>query len=532
MNTYSETRKVKALRPFVVGLVGHRKLSPADLHSLQEEFDSFLIQLLENLQETPLLVLTSIAEGADRLAHHSKYRDRIQICSVLPMPIKEYSKDFATKQQRESFEALIKNSEYVIAFNENSNKKFVGADRNKAYKECADWISDHSNSLVAIWDGGPSRGIGGTAGTVRRRLRALGANSHFDQGGVTFKHFLAANADSSSVPNCDCGGHFEVTPSDIRSLKYYNKLNSFLSDSTIQLKPDSLLSHFELFDTEAIHLQREFVRRSRILLGLGVLTVNIASIQLALLSVLTLLPTLLLLLSTVLYWRSLTKNQIKNAYETYRLLAEVLRVQNWWYSCGVSRNALSEITELRETDSAVRLLLANTALMVEISSFSGNLDPLGNSDPAVWIQEQKDYLVSSTGHGAINRAELKGSILKRRIYLSVFVAGASLILGSIWTSLTESSFHDTIEWITSSIFTLSLSLAAAIAAFAQVMSYGEIVGRYRIKEYRLQRALHAVGSTKSRAEKQRTARAVGIDSLSEAFRWFQTKSDRQVRPFQ
>ena len=87
-----------ALRPFVVGLVGHRELSPTQLPSLQEQFDAYLLQLLESLKETPILILTSIAEGADRLAHSSKYRDRIQICSVLPMPLNEYAKDFYSKR--------------------------------------------------------------------------------------------------------------------------------------------------------------------------------------------------------------------------------------------------------------------------------------------------------------------------------------------------------------------------------------------------------------------------------------------------
>ncbi len=521
-----------ALRPFVVGLVGHRELSPTQLSSLQEQFDAFLLQLLESFRETPILVLTSIAEGADRLAHSSKYRNRIQICSVLPMPLNEYAKDFYSKKQRKTFEALVEDSEYVITFNEKSYKAFVGAARNKAYKDCADWISDHSNSLVAIWDGGLARGLGGTAGTVRRRLRTMGANSHFDQGGITFRHILASNAGSASATDCECDGHSEITATDVKNLTYYEKLNSFLTTSKVQLKPESLDSHFELFDTEAIHLQKVFVKRTKFLLGLGVLTVNLASIQLALLNIFTLLPTLLLLLVTVFFWSSLTKSQIKNAYETFRLLAEVLRVQIWWNSCGISKSTLNEITELRETDSVVRLLLANTALMVDISSHGGNPKLIGNDDPRIWIQEQKHYLVSSTGSGAITRSEMKGSMLRNRIYASVLIAGASLIVGSFWSSLAKSNLHDTIEWVTSSIFTFSLSAAAAVAAFSQVMSYNEIVGRYRIKEYRLQKALDTIRGTKSRAGKQKIARAVGIDSLSEAFRWFQTKSDRQVRPFQ
>lgn len=524
--------KNSALRPFVIGLIGHRQLSDYELPSLQEAFDQYLATILGALRFTPVLILTSVAEGSDRLAHKSKYRSRIQICSVLPFNETEYAKDFPGKEKLLEFRKALDDSEFVISFTPKTiTKKMSDSERNKAYRDSAFWICDKANSLYAIWDGKSARGVGGTADTVKYRTRAIGANAHMDSG-MGLVHLLASNATSSPNYECECVGHGEISKADFRSLKDFDRLNSYLANSDVQVDPHSLQSHFELLDKEAITLQREFLGSTKLLLSLGVLSVNIASIQMELLTFSSLVPAALLLLLTVVFWARQSKSQIKVAYETFRLMAEVLRVQIWWNSCGIKASVLNEIRELRETGGPARLFLSNTFLVQEIASWNLIKASQATVEPIDWVEGQQNYLRFGKSKGAIKKNEAKARLQQRLIFSCVALAGFSILIGTSASSLFSEFSQESVQALTSFFFTVSLSIAAALAAFTQVMSYREVIGRYRIKEARLHNFINLLRSTKKRSERLKIAKEVGRDSLSEAFRWYQVKSDRQVRPFQ
>lgn len=521
-----------ALRPFIIGLVGHRELSENELPDLQQAFDLYISKLLSELKHTPILILTSVAEGSDRLAHKSKFRNRIKICSVLPFEKEEYAKDFPGKLKLSEFQATLDDSDYVIAFTpKTSSKKMTEAERNRAYRDSAFWICDRANSLYAIWDGNTSRGVGGTADTVKYRIRKMGANAQIDSG-INLVHLQASNANSAPVSDCECGGHNGVSKADLRNLKDFDQLNSYLVNSEVEIDASSLDSHFELLDREAIALQSEFVGGTKLLLALGVLTVNIASFQMELLTFASLYPAVLLLALTIFIWARQSKSQIKTAYETFRLMAEVIRVQIWWNSCGIRSKVLDEVPELRETGGPARLFLSNTFLMHEIANWNSYPTFAASAEPIEWIEGQRNYLRSGNSNGAIKKNEVKAKVQQRLIFFFVFVAGSAILLGTSASSLFEDIDTEVVRASTSVLFTVSLSVAAAIAAFTQVMSYREVIGRYRIKEFRLQNSITLIKNARTKLERLKIAREVGRDSLSEAFRWYQVKSDRQVRPFQ
>jgi hypothetical protein len=521
-----------ALRPFVVGLIGHRDLLDAEINHLQAAFDEYIEKILDTLKFTPILVLTSLAEGADRLAQRSKFRNQIKICSVLPFSLPEYSKDFLGRVKRAEFKTSIDDSDYVISFEPKSSSiQMSVSERNKAYRDCAQWICDKSNSLYAVWDGNTSRGVGGTGDTVKYRIRNITAHSQIETG-LKLVHSLASNGPSKPVKDCDCGGHEDFSKANVRSLRDFDLLNSYLANSDVLVDPISLESHFELLDKEAILLQKDFIGGTKFLLTLGVLSINIASFQMELLTLASLVPASLLLLLTIFYWSRQSKSQIKVAYETFRLMAEVMRVQIWWNSCGINARVLDEIPELRETGGPARLFLSNTFLIQEISSWSSLNSELTNSEPLDWVEGQKNYLRSGKNKGAIWKNESKAKKLTRTIFSLVALGGLSIILGTSASSLFPTLNDDSVQAITSVLFTASLSIAAAMAAYSQVLSYREVIGRYRIKEFRLQNSILLMRKARTRRERLKIAKEVGRDALSEAFRWYQLKSDRQVRPFQ
>ena len=155
--------------PFFVGVVGHRQLRPEEIPRLQLEFDAHIQSLLKKLRNTRIIVLTGNAEGADWIPQASKFRSHFSICAVLPFAKDEYVKDFPTKKQREEFDQALNQCDYVLVSPHSPTGKVTGKLRDKAYQECARWISDNSNLLIGFWDGMESKGVGGTSETISYR---------------------------------------------------------------------------------------------------------------------------------------------------------------------------------------------------------------------------------------------------------------------------------------------------------------------------------------------------------------------------
>ena len=54
--------------PIVIGVVGHRDISPNDRETLKETLKAVFRQFQAAYRHTPLVVLSALAEGADQLA--------------------------------------------------------------------------------------------------------------------------------------------------------------------------------------------------------------------------------------------------------------------------------------------------------------------------------------------------------------------------------------------------------------------------------------------------------------------------------
>jgi hypothetical protein len=107
-----------------------------------------------------LIVVSALAEGADRLVvHECLRRDGATLEAVLPLPIDEYAKDFLTADSRREFADLLATAASVEVAE-------VMPTREQAYERAGQLMVDHSDAVVAVWDGLPARGRGGTADIV------------------------------------------------------------------------------------------------------------------------------------------------------------------------------------------------------------------------------------------------------------------------------------------------------------------------------------------------------------------------------
>ncbi len=139
--------------------------------SIYELFDQ-PISKYKSITPFAFTVVTALAEGADRLVANEIMRTPdSEIEVILPFAKNEYVKDFQTLTSKKEFEELYQISHHHIIIKKDMlkelhEKRNVAKDRQKAYEGTGQYIVDHCDMLIAIWDGKPSRGKGGTADIV------------------------------------------------------------------------------------------------------------------------------------------------------------------------------------------------------------------------------------------------------------------------------------------------------------------------------------------------------------------------------
>ncbi len=171
-----------------IGVTGHRQLADADALAgkvrtiLNETIPGMLGDaaraLLDSSASTQLAytVVTPLAEGADRLvAREVLKRPNADIEVVLPFQRDQYRADFADDESRAEFDQLFAKARRPIVITtqeprEKANEDDRRTHRRQAYQQTGQYVVDHCDVLIALWDGQPSRGEGGTA-DIRKYAR-------------------------------------------------------------------------------------------------------------------------------------------------------------------------------------------------------------------------------------------------------------------------------------------------------------------------------------------------------------------------
>lgn len=148
----------------VIGVTGHRKLDNQPV--LGEQIRStikMITQMVPPLANTPVVpsVLSPLAEGADRLIVREVLKvPRSMLEVVLPLKQDDYVQDFETAESRMEFHELLSRARRVRQLPSKGN-------RPEAYKQLGRYIVDHCDVLIALWDGKPAAGEGGTGDIVQ-----------------------------------------------------------------------------------------------------------------------------------------------------------------------------------------------------------------------------------------------------------------------------------------------------------------------------------------------------------------------------
>ena len=107
-----------------------------------------------------IVLLSPLAEGADRiLAKRAIAIDGTKLIAVLPFPPEIYQEDFRSPSSKKEFRDLLRLADEIIELPKNVN-------RDESYWIAGKYIVAHCDVLIALWDGQPARGPGGTAEVV------------------------------------------------------------------------------------------------------------------------------------------------------------------------------------------------------------------------------------------------------------------------------------------------------------------------------------------------------------------------------
>ncbi|MGO9008218.1 MAG: hypothetical protein ACLQIQ_12010 [Beijerinckiaceae bacterium] len=186
MTSPSYPRPALALR---IGITGARSLDASQCKRLSDQVKAILAAAREEMRDLaendqnvradyhheagaapqPVLrFISPLARGADRLAAREALALDYTLHVPMPFPKAEYEKDFDTPEDLAEFRTLFKAAgEDWLALDGDH-----GPEVNRAYEAVGRYVVRHCDVLIAIWDGGPGGGQGGTADIVHYAARS------------------------------------------------------------------------------------------------------------------------------------------------------------------------------------------------------------------------------------------------------------------------------------------------------------------------------------------------------------------------
>lgn len=480
--------------PIMLGVTGHRAIRGGDEDGIAGQIRALLARLQHDCPHSPMVLLTSLAEGADRLAARVALGAGARLIAVLPLAETSYASDFASDASRADFRLLLAKADRCITMPILDPGADVPGDaRNVQYLLSGLFIARHSDVLIALWDGNAARGTGGTAQVVafrqtgrleaEPRVRAALAASpdpfgvidaplDAPQTGLVY-HVPAARPDAVApssasswlVPplhDATARSRDRFVDRSLTTLRHRDSFNgegmrsrarhaaridaarSLLTRGELSAPRalDDLRETYALADAMAVRHQRSMYR---LLIALFVL-VAVATISLLLRNLATTDAArraylagylLLLAVADLAYLRTRTRKS-QDRFQDYRALAEGLRVQFFWRLAGSTRAAADyylrkQRTELRWIRDALRVCALGST-----SSRDGDIEAVQR----LWVEEQRDYY-----HRASHRDGRR-----RRRYRAI---GSALVLLSLVA---------TVAWLWSISRSASVYLAIAAGA--------------------------------------------------------------------
>lgn len=141
-----------------IGISGHQKLNDESVwHWVKVEFD----KLLENFS-SDLTGVSSLAIGADQLFADAVLKNNGKLNVIVPFD--GYELKFERGKDRENYYRLLNKAALVDVLEKEDSEE-------AGYFAAGKKVVDTSDLLIAVWDGEPAAGLGGTGDVVEYALK-------------------------------------------------------------------------------------------------------------------------------------------------------------------------------------------------------------------------------------------------------------------------------------------------------------------------------------------------------------------------
>jgi hypothetical protein len=150
-----------------IGVTGHRlnRISQRQLERLAPQVQLLLAQIAHAARPHGLHLVSGLAEGADCHVAGLALDAGYALHALLPFERDTYALDFSRAASRRQFDELLARAATVT---ELPGRPGVSG---QAYRRAGHALLDETDLLIAIWDGLPPRGPGGTAEVVDEAFR-------------------------------------------------------------------------------------------------------------------------------------------------------------------------------------------------------------------------------------------------------------------------------------------------------------------------------------------------------------------------
>lgn len=563
--------------PLIIGVTGHRDIPHEDMDVMRDAILQQLQAIQNRHEQTPLLILSGLAEGADRLVVELALSIGIEFAAVLPLEMDDYMNDFESTESKCQFKSLLAQAKWVSILPKQEEDERNLPHRERCYEQLGYFLVRHAQILIALWDGDHLEKTGGTSQVVRYFLQNIDrypTKNCFLLENNQFRPVIHIHTrrENHAIPQPkELAGNINViwpdTPDDEYDwyqrqwqgtltqqgsfntdmkeicLNYPDKIEkslSYLLGDSSKLKSLShkervLAEFFAICDSLSSDAQlqrRKNFRYVVIFAFAGVVSQQCYGFFL--LWQLLLLNAGLILVAFLFYKFGNTR-RFESKYLDYRALAEGLRIQFFWQTAGMNDTVADHfIFEQRDELDWIQNALQSFSLgLVNESSHQSSEWILEH-----WIRDQRTYFVGDQESGRKGSARAHAiSESKLTLWMQrLFYIGIGLM---VTTALSYEVIYEGLqfEWksfLLNSLLAFSgalLCLVPTLKLYLDTMAYDEHSKRYL-----------RIGQTYIQAEKllssldandvetmRRVYLHLGVKSIKESCDWIMIHRQRPVK---
>lgn len=489
-----------------VGVTGHRTIKETELVSRKigeilhdrvwELFDP-PGQRKEPLTRLAFTVLSLLAEGADCLVAEEVLKTtNSELEAVLPLAGEDYLRDFSTSETKAKFRELLNRARKTTVIKEAGPDTELGEVRKKAYEGAGRYVVDHCDLLIAIWDGSPARGRGGTAEII----------DYARSKGCPLVIFSTTNAGDICIEK-GCG----LSGRTFRRVKMFNRFR--ISEKISQTYLNNTYRNVfrnpegEKIDQSLKNEIREIIlpwyvrasliseKNKKIFLNAGLLVYLLSSLAVAAVAFGILQPDFvlpafafefLILAAIFIILLLADKKQTHKKWIEARFLVERLRSAIFLFTCGTRPSALAVSPVLKQNLGAGEWTIR---LFDEIMKQLGEMKPGDERSFSTgiefvrrhWLQDQINFHVLNAEKSAKISRWLEKS--GRIVFFAAIFAAAGHILEILM------GHQGVLVWLEKPVVYLAIVLPALGAAIGGIRSHREY-SRLAIRSQNMQAALH------------------------------------------